>query len=340
MRRRRLGASDISISRITIGAYLRGPEKDLIRAMHLAFDHGVNAVDTAPMYGCGASELAVGKALAGHRHRVVVMTKAGIRWDDPRGRPLWTIEDPVAGRVQLRLNSRPSSLILEVERSLSRLGVDRIDVLHIHQYDPDTPLDEVMGTLVELHRQGKIRAVGLSKFPRALAEKAAKYLGGVPLAAVQGEYSLIAREAERELFSGRWGLLAYRVLGQGALGRAARPVPGDSRRWAPEFALGNRSKISKAIETVLAPIARRHHATIAQVAIAWVLAHDEVTSAIVGASGERQTLENVTALEVQLTESEIATLGDTFARAQIDSGASTALLGRAERFLRRVFRRP
>src|SRR5689334_22182199 len=125
MRYRRLGQSDIFISRISAGGVLRGPENELIRTLHLAFDHGITAVDTAPIYGCGASELAVGKAIAGHRNRIVVMTKAGVRWDDDRGRPLWTTRDSLGKEKLLRLNSRPSSLELEVERSLSRLGVER-----------------------------------------------------------------------------------------------------------------------------------------------------------------------------------------------------------------------
>src|SRR5262245_23670870 len=143
MRYRRLGATDMFISRIIAGGALRRSEHDLIRALRLGLDHGVNAIDTAPMYGCGASEIAVGKAVAEHRHHVLVMTKAGVRWDDPRGRALWTTKDEHGRERMLRLNSRPSSLFLEVERSLSRLRIERIDVLNLNQYDPDTPLDEV-----------------------------------------------------------------------------------------------------------------------------------------------------------------------------------------------------
>src|SRR5205085_925087 len=141
------------------GGVVRGDEREFMRSLHLLFDHGVNAVDTAPMYGCGASELAVGNAIAAHRHRIVVMTKCGVRWDDPRGRALWTIKDEHGKERVLHRNSRPSSLRVEVDRSLSRLGVERIDVLQVHVRDPDTPLEDTMGALAELHAEGKIRAV-------------------------------------------------------------------------------------------------------------------------------------------------------------------------------------
>jgi methylglyoxal reductase len=341
MRYRRLGTSDIFISRIIAGGVLRGPESEFIHALHLLFDHGVTAVDTAPIYGCGASETAVGKAIAQHRNRILVSTKAGVRWDDPRGRALHTVKDQSGQDRVLRLNSRPNSLELEVERSLIRLGVERIDVLNIHQYDPDTPLEEVMGALVKLHDEGKIRAVGLSNFPASLAEKAATYLGHVPLAAVQVDYSLIARAAEEDWFplsrAKRFGLFATRVLAQGALGRKNRPVPQDVRAFAAEFAYGNRAKIARAVEEVIAPIAERHRATIAQVAIAWTLAHEEITSAIVGASTERQALENVTAVEVQLSSEEVIELAERFARAGINLTATHSLVSRAERFIRRAF---
>jgi aryl-alcohol dehydrogenase-like predicted oxidoreductase len=340
MRYRRLGSSDIFISRITAGGVLRGPESEFIRGLHLAFDHGVTAVDTAPIYGCGASESAVGKAIADHRHRIVVITKAGIRWDDPRGRALQTIKDENGRERVLRLNSRPSSLELEVDRSLMRLGVERIDVLNIHQHDPDTPLEDVMGTLAKLHEDGKIRAVGLSNFPSDLVEKATKYLGRVPLASVQADYSLIARSAETEWFplsrSNRFSLFATRVLAQGALGSRNRAVPQDARAFASEFAFTNRAKIARAVEEVIVPIAARHKATIAQVAIAWVLEHEEITSAIIGASTERQSLENVTAIDVQLASEEVIQLADKFARAGIDLDASRSIVSRAERLIRRA----
>src|SRR5262245_27388347 len=156
MKYRRLGRSDIFISRVCAGGVVRGDERAFIRALHLSFDHGVNAVDTAPMYGCGASEVAVGKALAAYRHRIFVMTKCGVRWDDPHGRALWTIKDEQGKERVMHRNSRPDSLRIEVDRSLSRLGVEHIDVLQVHVRDPDTPLEDTMGTLAELHREGKI----------------------------------------------------------------------------------------------------------------------------------------------------------------------------------------
>lgn len=340
MRYTKLGQSDIFISRIAAGGVLRGSEKDFIRGLHLAFDHGVNAVDTAPIYGCGASEAAVGKAIATHRKRIVVMTKVGIRWDDDRGRPLWTTQDARGAERLLRLNSSPKSLELEVERSLGRLGVERIDLLQIHQHDPDTPLDAVMETLERLAQAGKVRAIGVSNFPVALASEASKYLGRVPLAAVQSEYSLLSRKAENDYFpaarANRWGVLVCRALAQGALARQAGPVPTDSRRFAPEFAWSNRAKIVRALEQTTAPIARRHNATLGQIALAWVLRRNEVASVITAASTERQAFENATAIEINLDAEEHTELTKTFQALNIDQQANTSLFAKAERLLRRV----
>jgi aryl-alcohol dehydrogenase-like predicted oxidoreductase len=157
---------------------------------------------------------------------------------------------------------------------------------------------------------------------------------------VQNEYSLLSRNIEREHFPAcrlnRRGALVCRVLAEGALAVHKRAIPSDNRRWSSEFAFTNRSKIDRLLNTVVRPIAERHRATIAQVAIAWVLAHEEVTSAIIGASTARQALENVSATDVELTETEIALLGDAFTAAKIDPHASRSLFARAERYLRGV----
>src|SRR5688572_31566392 len=161
---RRLGKSDLQISPIVFGAMALGgksanhDEETRVRTMQAAFDRGINAIDTAPLYEFGQSERIVGRALKGRRDRIVVMTKVGLRWDDDFGDVLFEFFDDGRRRA-VRKNSRPDSIRLEVDRSLERLGIDTIDLVQVHHPDPRTPIAETMGALLELRRAGKVRHI-------------------------------------------------------------------------------------------------------------------------------------------------------------------------------------
>jgi aryl-alcohol dehydrogenase-like predicted oxidoreductase len=352
MQRRRLGR-DLEVSAVTIGALGRGVaeaarERELVYALQHAFDRGINAIDTAPIYGCGWSERVVGRAIRGRRDDVVVMTKVGVRFDGAVGRPMYVVPDARGKGRLLRANGRPESIRAEVEASLSRLGIAHLDLVQIHVPDPDTPLADTLGALVELRARGSIRAIGVSNFPAAMIDEAARILGDVGLTSVQSEYNPLSRDVEDEILPAAEragaGFLAYSPLARGLLARAltVAPRPGDDRELVPDFAAENRAKIDRAIATAIEPIRRRRGVTTAQIVLAWVLGHPSVTSAIAGVSNRAQADENAHVLALPpLSVEERAQITRIFDAVEIDPnlrlGARERLARLAHRVVRRAF---
>jgi aryl-alcohol dehydrogenase-like predicted oxidoreductase len=320
---RALGNSDLHITPIGFGAWAAGggnwrfgwgPQDDdaSVRAIQRAVDLGVNWVDTAAAYGLGHSEEVVGRAIAGlpAGRRPFVFTKCSLVWNETR---------------KLTHNLRPDSIRREVEGSLRRLAVERIDLYQIHWpiwgtsepgHDPGSYLD-AWATLAELKQSGKVRQIGVSNFTVEQLERAHAVH---PVTSVQPPYSLLRRDVERAVLP--WcrahdvGVISYSPMLSGLLtGRMSREriaaLPADDwRRASPNFQEPAVSR-NLAAADVLAAIGRRHGRSAGEVAIAWVLRHPAVTGAIVGGRSPDQVDGVVSAASLQLTSADLETI-DTF----------------------------
>lgn len=337
MQYRRLGKSDLEVPAVIFGAWAIGgwnwggsDDGLAVRAIQASIDAGATAIDTAPVYGFGKSEHLVARAIQGRRDRVLLLTKVGLRWDDESGEFYFQTAGEDGKPVRVHRNLQPASIQLEVERSLERLGTDRIDLLQVHWPDPRVPVEETMRALAALQKAGKVRAIGVSNYPPMMMDEAIPALGAVPLASNQPKYSLVHRDAERELLpycrKHDIGVIVYSPLEQGLLSgkvTTSRVFPAtDGRHKRPTFTPENRAAVNAALDAVVKPIAARHSATIAQVALAWTIAQPGVTSAIAGARTPEQAIENAGAGDLALSAEELSAV----------RGAFTALdLGRARR---------
>jgi len=318
MQFRELGKSGIQTSVIGIGTWAIGgwmwggtDEKQSIEAIQAGLDHGVNLVDTAPVYGFGLSEEVVGKAIAGRRDRVVLATKCGLRWDAAQGE--FFFEDKREGRKVYRW-LKPEEIRKEVEASLRRLGTDVIDLYQTHWQDKTTPIADTMAALLRLKDEGKIRAIGVSNVS---VEQLRQYLDVGIVDSAQEKYSLLDPHIEADgllPFCRERGvsLLAYSPLELGLLtGKVTAErtfEEGDQRRGHPLFSPENRRRVGRFLDQCVAPIAAARDATIAQVIIAWTLARPGVTFALVGARNASQGKQNALAGDLALSGAEIAAI--------------------------------
>lgn len=312
------GTAGVRVSRIALGMGLRGQgnEAEVERLILTAFDKGVNLFDCANVYGlmddrafAGRSEEILGRALREHRNDVVFTSK-------------------VAGAIGTGPNDQGTSryhIMREVERSLRRLGTDRIDVYLFHHFDSATPSEEQFRAMDDLVRQGKIRYAGVCNYQawqvcRALWMQ--ERLGAAPLITVQNPYSLMNRGLELEMFplvrSLGLGVMAYAPLATGLLSgiyRPGTPPPEDSlwgSRRRDQFSQTLTGRAAEVLSVVSA-VADRLGASVPQVALAWVLAHPEVTVAISGADTFSQLEQNLGALNVKLTTDDLEQLNDVSA---------------------------
>ncbi|MDQ3036279.1 MAG: aldo/keto reductase, partial [Myxococcota bacterium] len=261
MEQRALGAGDLRVSVVTLGAAAfgaPGDDEDARRAavIRAALEGGVTAIDTAPLYGFGRSERVVARAIADRRPRPLVLTKVGLRWDDRsgHGEPMFKTRGERGEEIVVRRDSRPESILLEIERSLERLGVERLDLVQVHQRDRSVPIGETMGALRDAVLAGTVRHVGVSNYTGREVAEASAALGDVPLASLQSELSLLSRDAERDgLVATRRlgaGFLAYSPLAQGLLGGGYGPEralrDGDWRAELPLFSARSRTAIAAA----------------------------------------------------------------------------------------------
>jgi aryl-alcohol dehydrogenase-like predicted oxidoreductase len=281
MDRRRLGPSDLLISRVGIGTAPIGSrpgewwvnwgpqgDGDSVRAIHAALEGGVNWVDTAPFYGWGHAEEVVGRALAG-REDVLVFTKCGtLRRDD--------------GDDFMDLSA--DSIRRDCEQSLRRLGRERLDLLQFHDVDRNVPIEESWGALQELVAAGKVRHGGLSNHPPELVERA---LAVGPIAALQFQYSALARDHEQALLpyaqEHELGVIVWSPLASGFLtdGFSIEALaPDDFRRTHPFAALD--------LDQTHTELRERGGGSVTRGALDFVLAHPAVTGAIVGIRNERE----------------------------------------------------
>jgi len=281
MNQRKLGKNGPMLTEIGLGAWaIGGPwewgwgrqdDRESIETIRKALDLGINWIDTAAAYGLGHSEEVVGNAVKGRRDEIFVATKCGLVWN----------EKGYVSRI-----SRPESIMKEAEASLQRLKTDRIDLLQIHWPDTNVPVEESWETMVRLKEQGKVRYIGVSNYDSSLLEQCETV---EHVNSLQPPYSLLDRNAESELLP--WcrehgtGVVAYSPMRSGLLtGKfdKSRLAEDDWRRKDRAFKEPHLSK-NLAFVDELKPIAEKYGKTVAQLAIAWVLANPAVTSAIVGA---------------------------------------------------------
>lgn len=331
MRYRELGKSGISASVVAFGAWAiggwnwGGTEDDKgICAIHAALDHGINFIDTAPMYGMGHSEEVVGRALRGRRDKVVLATKCGMVWDGT-GRGdfrLATDEHGVRedGPIKVYQYLGADSIRKEVESSLKRLGTDYIDLYQTHWQDSTTPISETMGVLMDLKREGKIRAIGCSNASPAHMDA---YAANGQLDVDQELYSMLDREHETDNLP--WcrehgtAFLAYSPLGQGLLTGAIGPDrvfgPGDMRRTKPRFSVESRMRIASMLQQ-FSTLTEKYACTTGQLVLAWTLEQPGCTHVLAGARDEAQILENLRGGEIILAPEDLTLMREIL----MDSG--------------------
>lgn len=294
--------SPIVLGAMALDRLKRGAEPTRAQAevLDAALEAGIDAIDTAPLYGFGASERIVGAWLRRSGAPIRIFTKVGLSWDGPddRGDVLFETRDDEGRRIVVRKDARPSTILREIEQSSERLGVETLDLVHVHHRDPRVPLDETMSALVDAWRAGQLRAIGVSNHHAADVETAARAVvrfsdGRLRLSAIQDRFNLIHREAEPEKFAVARArgvaLLAYSPLAQGLLTGAFGPsrTVQDWRAHLPEFSQRSRRIIDATLARTLIPLGRRYGVTPAAIALVWVLQRDGVTAAIVGARDKK-----------------------------------------------------
>jgi len=304
MQQRRLGRQGPLVSALGLGCmgmsefYGATDDAESIATIHRALELGVTFLDTADIYGPFTNEQLVGHAIAGRRHEVVLATKFGIvRGPDPQSRGV---------------NGRPEYVRAACDASLQRLGVDHIDLYYQHRVDPTVPIEETVGAMADLVRQGKVRYLGLSEAAPTTIRRAHQTH---PITALQTEYSLWSRDPEDEILPTCRELgiafVAYSPLGRGFLtGRFQRfedLAPDDYRRTVPRFQGANFQKNLDLVRKV-EEIAGEKHCTPAQLALAWLLAQGEDIVPIPGTKRRSRMEENVGALSVTLTPAELRRL--------------------------------
>src|SRR5947208_13830153 len=317
MQLRRLGRQGPMVSALGLGCmgmsefYGPADEGESIATIHRALDLGINFLDTADVYGPHTNERLVGQAIAGRRDRVVLATKFGIvRGSDPQARGV---------------NGRPEYVRACCEASLKRLGVDHIDLYYQHRVDPKVPIEDTVGALAELVWQGKVRYIGLSE---AAPETLRRAHSVHPITALQTEYSMWSRDPEAEILPTcrelGIGFVPYSPLGRGFLsGRFKSPEDlddGDFRRSGPRFT-GDNLDANLKLAAKVAEIAHEKRVTPAQLALAWVLAQGDDIVPIPGTKRREYLEQNAGAVDVELTDEDLA---------RIDAGLPRALGDRYE----------
>jgi aryl-alcohol dehydrogenase-like predicted oxidoreductase len=311
MKQRTLGRSGLAVSAQGLGCMgmseFYGPRDDAesLATLGRALDLGIRFLDTADVYGPFVNEELVGRALRSRRAEVVLATKFGI------------VRDP-ADPTKRGISGRPEYVQRCCEASLRRLGVERIDLYYQHRVDPQTPIEETVGAMAELVRQGKVRFLGLSEAGSETLRRASRVH---PIAALQSEYSLWSRDPEDDVLATcrelGIGFVAYSPLGRGFLTGQIRRfedlAADDYRRFSPRFQGENFARNLALVGRVEA-LAREKGCTPAQLALAWVLAQGDDVVPIPGTKRRERLEENAGADDVRLTERDLEQIDEVAPR--------------------------
>jgi aryl-alcohol dehydrogenase-like predicted oxidoreductase len=273
------------------GIYGPADEQESVATVHAALDQGINLLDTGDFYGMGHNEMLLGRALKGRRDQALLSVKFGaLRGPDGS----WSGFD-----------SRPAAIKNFLAYSLTRLGVDYIDIYRPSRLDPNVPIEDTVGTIADLIRKGYVRHVGLSEVgPETIRRAAAVH----PITDLQIEYAIVTRRAEEKIFPvlGELGIgvTAYGVLSRGLLSGSKPAAQGDFRAYLPRFRGGNLER-NQDVVNVLNQVSGEKGVTPAQLAIAWVLAKGQNIIPVIGARKRKQLEESVGALRVELSAEDL-----------------------------------
>jgi aryl-alcohol dehydrogenase-like predicted oxidoreductase len=313
----RILGNGLEVSAIGFGAmgmsqsYGPGPgREDNIALLRAAVDRGVTFFDTAEVYGPFVNEELVGEALQPVRDQVVIATKFGFAFD--------------ADGKQTGLSSRPEHIKRVADASLGRLRTDRIDLFYQHRVNPEVPIEDVAGAVKELIEAGKVRHFGMSEAAAGTVRRAHAVQ---PVTALQNEYSLWWRRPEAEILplcaELGIGLVPYSPLGKGfltgAIDQSTTFTPGDIRGAIPRFEADARAA-NQAVVDLLGTVAAGKNATIAQIALAWLLAQRPWIVPIPGTRRLARLEENIGAADVELTADEVRDLDNAAARIEVQGG--------------------
>ncbi|MCY7350023.1 MAG: aldo/keto reductase [Cytophagaceae bacterium] len=318
MEYRQLGETDLHVSVITFGAWAAGgwmwggtERKDALDAIRVSHDLGVTSIDTAPVYGQGASEEIVGEAIKDlPRDKVQILTKYGMRWDLTKGTLSMNSKNNAGEDIAIYRYAGKESVINECEDSLRLLGTDYIDLYQIHWPDKTTPVDETMEAVLRLMEQGKIRQAGVCNYNAEQMREAEKT---IKLASNQVPFSMVNRGIEADVvpycLETNKAILAYSPLERGLLTGKIKPghqfAEGDHRGGYRFFKDENIARTDAFLEKIR-PLAESKYATLGQLVLRWTIQQPGITIALVGARDAEQAAQNAKALEVKLSAEEMA----------------------------------